>query len=167
MTLFSSGYPVSERTISRQVIPSLFTLPRNNHIEQLFKSVEPLVLRDRVDGSADDEGAFVLIAVLHLDPERDLPRSGSDDPQGALGAVSHSKLPGAFEQDSVPAEIADNRCHRFPFVHHRKQEVFPAGIWNFMPFLFPIIDLHAATASGNAAVPDASLPRSVCRYTRH
>ena len=141
-------------------VPSRCALPGDDHVEQLFESIEPRVLRDRVDGGAGDEGALVRVAIPHLDPERDLPGSGRVDLQGTFGEVSHGKLPGAFKQDSVPAEIADDRCYEFLFPRYREREVLPAGIWNFMPLLFPIVDLHMAAASGNADVSDATLPFS-------
>jgi len=71
--------------------------PGDDHIEQLLESVKPLVLRDRVDGGAGDEGTLVLVAISHLDPERDFPGIGCVEPQGAFGAVARGKLPGAFE----------------------------------------------------------------------
>ena len=99
-------------------------------------------MRDPVDGGAGDEGGLVLVAIFHLDLERDLPGSGRVDPQGTFGAVAHGKPPGAFEQDAVPAEIADDRCYLFLILLHRKREVFPARVWNFMPLLFPMVDWH-------------------------
>jgi hypothetical protein len=138
--------------------PSRCALPGDDHIEQLFESVKPLVLRDRVDGGAGDEGALVLVAIPHLDPERDFPGIGIVEPQGAFGAVARGKLPGAFEQDAVPAEIADDRCYLFLFVLDREREVLPARVRNFMPLFFSFVDRHEAAASGNADTPDASLP---------
>ncbi len=149
--------PAARRVaVEAQVIPSRSTLAGDDHVEQLFERIEPFVPRDRVDGGAGDEGAFVLVAIPYLDPERDLPGSGRVEPEAAFGAVAHSKLPGAFEQDAVPAEIADDRSYQFLFMRHREREVLPARVWNFMPLLSPIIDLHKAAASGNADVPDAS-----------
>lgn len=124
--------------------PSRYALPGDDHIEQLFVSVKPFVLRDRVDGGAGDEGTFALVAIPHLDPERDFPGIGFIEPQAAFGAVALGKLPGAFEQDAVPAEIADDRRHLFLFVHYRECEVLPARVRNFMPLLFSIVDLHKA-----------------------
>jgi len=111
-----------------------------------------------VDGGADYEGAVVLVAIPHLDPEGDLAGSARVDPQGAFGTVTLWKLPGAFEQDAVPAEIADDRCYRSLFLRHREREVFPARIRNFVPLVFSNVNLHEAAASGNVDVPDASLP---------
>jgi len=104
-------------------------------------------MRDRMDGGAGDKGALVFVAIHHIDPERDIPGSGRVDFQGTLGAVAHSKLPGAFKQDAVPAEIADDRCYEFLFPRHREREVLSARIWNFMSLLFPIVDLHMAAVS--------------------
>lgn len=101
-----------------------------------------------MDGGAGDEGALVLVAIPHLDPECDLPGGGRVDAQGAFGSIAHSKLPGAFEQDAVPAEIADDGCYQFLFLLHREREVLPARVWNFMPLLFPIVDLHYARRIG-------------------
>ncbi len=133
----------------------------DDQIEQLFESVEPLVVRDRVDGGAGDEGGLVRVAIFHLDLERDLPGSGRVDPQAAFGAVARNKLPGAFEQDAVPAEIADDRWYFFLILPHREREVFPARIWNFMPLLFPIVDCHEVAAPGSADAPDGSFPLNV------
>jgi len=99
-------------------------------------------MRDRVDGGADDEGAVVLVAIFHLDLEGDLPGSAPVDPQGAFGAVAGRKLPGAFEQDAVPAKIPDDRCYPFLIPIHREREIFPAWVWNFVPLLLPIVDRH-------------------------
>lgn len=136
--------------------PSRCPLPGDDHIEQLFESVEPLVMRDCVDEGACDEGVLVLVAISHFDLERDFPGSGRVDPQTAFGAVSHGKLPGTFEQDAVPAEIADDRCDLFLILLHREREVFPAWVWNFMPLLFTVVDRHEAALSGSADAPDAS-----------
>jgi hypothetical protein len=76
---------------------SRYALPSDDHIEQLFESVKPLLLRDRVNGGAGDEGAPVLVAIPYLDPKRDFPVFGCVEPQGAFDAVARSKLPGAFE----------------------------------------------------------------------
>lgn len=153
----ASAYPAAAR-LSPQIIPSRRALPGDDHIEQLFESVEPLVPRDRVDRGAGDEGALVLVAILHLDPERDLPGSCCVDPQGTFGPFARRERPGAFEQDTVPAEVADDRCYRLLLLRHRECEVLPARIRNFMPPLFSIVDLHMAAASGNADAPDATLP---------
>lgn len=131
-------------------------LPGDDHIEQLFESVEPLVVRDRVDGGAGDERVLVLVAISHLDLKRDLPGSGRVDPQAAFRAVSRGKLPGAFEQDAVPAEIADDRCDLFLILLHREREVFPAWVWDFMPLLFTIVNRHEAALWGSADASNAS-----------
>ena len=108
-----------------------------------------------MDGGAGDERVLVLVAISHLDLKRDLPGSDRVDPQAAFCAVSRSKLPRAFEQDAVPAEIANNRCDLFLILLHREREVFPAWVWNFMPLLFTIVDCHEAL-SGSADASDAS-----------
>ena len=95
-----------------------------------------------MDGGAGDEGTLILVAIPHLDPECDLSGSGRVDVQGAFGSVAHSKLPGAFEQDAVPAEIADDGCYQFLFLLHLERKVLPARVSNFMPLLFSIVDLH-------------------------
>ena len=79
------------------VIPSRCALPGDDHIEQLFESVKPLILRDRVDGGAGDEGALVLVAIPHIDPECDFAGIGFVEPQAAFGAFARCKLPAAFE----------------------------------------------------------------------
>lgn len=137
-------------------MPSRCALPGDDHIEQLFESVEPLVLRDCVDGGAGDERAVVLVAIPYLDRERDLPGGGRVDLQGAFGAVAHGKLPGALEQDAVPAEIADDRRYRFLPLRHREREVLPARVRDFMPLLFPVVDFHGSAASGSADMSGAS-----------
>ena len=109
-----------------------------------------------MDGGADDEGILVLVAISHPDLERDLPGSGRVDPQAAFRTVSRGKLPGAFEQDAVPAEIADDRCDLFLILFHREREVFAAGVWNFMPLLFTIVDCHEAALWGCADASNAS-----------
>ena len=127
--------------------PSRCALPGDDHIEQLFERIEPLVLGDRVNGGAGDEGALVLETIPHLDPERDFPGIGFIEPQAAFGAVARDKLLGAFEEDAVPAEIADDRCYLLRSVLYREGEVLPARVWNFMPLLFSIVDLQEAAAS--------------------
>lgn len=113
-----------------------------------------------MDGGAGDEGAGVLVAILHLDPKGDFPGIGLVEPKGAFGAVAYGKLPGAFEQDSVPAEITDDCRYLILFVLDRKGEVLPARVWNFMPLVMSFVDIHQSAASGSANSPDASLPLS-------
>ena len=118
-----------------------------------------------MDGGPGDESALVLVAIFHLHLECNLPGSGRVDAQGAFGSVAHSKLPGAFEKDAVPAEIADDGCYQFLFLLHCEREVLPARVWNFMPLLFPIVDLHEAAASGNPDVPEMTFCSSVVNST--
>ena len=101
-----------------------------------------------MDQCAGDERAFVIVAILHFDPEGDLPGVGFVEPQAAFGAVARGKLPGAFEEDAVAAEIADDRCYRFRFLFHREGEVLPAGIRNFMPLFFSFVNIHEAALRG-------------------
>ncbi len=102
-------------------------------------------MRYRVNGGTGDKGPLVIVAISHLDLKSDLPGRGRIDPQGALGAVTRGKLPGAFKQDAVSAEIADDRCYLVLTLFHREREVLLARVWDLMPLLFPLADCHAIT----------------------
>lgn len=108
-----------------------------------------------MDGSAGDEGPLVVVAVPHLDPEGDLPRRGLLEPQAAFGAVAFGELPGALEQDAVPAEVADDRLDLLALVPDRENEVLPARVGNGMPLLFSIVGLHRIVERGGPGRPDA------------